>query len=174
MLKEMIGNRSICSIGMDEELKFVRTSSAPSAAATRKRKKSKSTHWKWTKWSKTAIFSKDQIDCLEKLFQEPRYSDLVLRCSDREFQVHRAILFTNCPGFESLFATNQTELEIEDLEPEILEEILHFIYTGKSKMAAEGSNKMAALYSAAHRFGLAALKDRCRRHFASKFDVETV
>ena len=81
---------------------------------------------------------------LGKLFEDQRFTDVTLAVGAREFQAHKALLAARSPVFEAMFAHEMEErkhnrVEIMDVEPEVLHEMLRFIYTGKS----DHLNKMA-------------------------------
>ena len=64
------------------------------------------------------------------------YSDLVINVHGREFPAHKAILVTRSEVFAAMFRHSTKEnltnrIEIEDMEPEVFQELLRFIYTGR-------------------------------------------
>lgn len=72
---------------------------------------------------------------IENIFNS-RFSDVTLVVKDQEFKVHKAILSERSPYFEAMFHTNMKEksldkIEIKDIEPEILKELLIFIYLNR-------------------------------------------
>ena len=73
------------------------------------------------------------------------YCDITLTCSGSRFPVHKAILSASSPYFECLLESQfaertQNEIDLTEsiTDPEILECILEFIYTGN--LLIEGSN----------------------------------
>jgi speckle-type POZ protein len=76
------------------------------------------------------------INQLQKLFDGMEYSDLVINVHGREFPAHKAILVTRSEVFAAMFRHSTKEnltnrIEIEDMEPEVFQELLRFIYTGR-------------------------------------------
>ena len=74
---------------------------------------------------------------LGKLLEEGLFSDIMLISGDHQFPVHKAILASRSPVFAGMFRhiemeeSKQGVVQIQDLEPEVLKEMLKFIYTGK-------------------------------------------
>lgn len=71
------------------------------------------------------------------LFEKSRFSDCVLTSGSKEFHVHKAILAARSPVFSAMFEHEMSEarsdrVEINDIDPEVLKEMLRFMYTGIS------------------------------------------
>ena len=101
--------------------------------------------------------------------------DTTIRCGGKEFPCHKLILSARSPVFKAMFQANMKEsetkdIEIEDIEPEVVAEMLHFIYTG-------GTNEMALekigeeLLSAADKYELETLKEICEDKLCSGLTV---
>lgn len=75
---------------------------------------------------------------LGKLLEEGLFSDITLMVGDQRFPVHKALLASRSPVFAGMFRhiemeeSKQGVVQIKDLEPEVLKEMLKFIYTGKA------------------------------------------
>ena len=116
--------------------------------------------------------SSDAINCLNELsthlcglFNNMSLSDVILNVRGREFPAHKVILAARSEVFAAMFKHPMTEqstnqIEIEDIEPEVFQELLRFIYTGRVSRAAMES--MAAnLFIAADKYLLDELKMKC-------------
>ncbi|KAI1419579.1 hypothetical protein F5Y12DRAFT_777192 [Xylaria sp. FL1777] len=68
--------------------------------------------------------------CDKDLYSSGTYSDVKVTCSGVEWSLHRAILKTRCPFFTGAVLTSDV-IEIKDQDPEKVEWVIHFIYTGK-------------------------------------------
>ena len=73
---------------------------------------------------------------LAKLLEDPETSDLTLKCGSKIFKVHKAILGTRCNVFKAMFGCGMKEMVegeavIKDVDEKSLEEVLHYLYTGK-------------------------------------------
>lgn len=99
------------------------------------------------------------------LFEKHQFSDAVLCASGREFNVHKAILVARSPVFEAMFEHGMTEartdrVQIDDTDPEVLKEMLRFMYTG----LAPNLERMAdELLAAADKYQLCRLKVMCEQ-----------
>lgn len=84
------------------------------------------------------IVSKSLVDNsferdLEKLFNNPSYSDVTITIGERKFFALKGILATRSSVFASMFEEEVNEyvnnIDITDLTEEVFEEVLYFIYT---------------------------------------------
>ena len=89
-----------------------------------------------------------------KLLQNGEFSDFKIVCQGKILPVHRSILSCSSSVFHPMLTNdtleNQTgQLTIEDMEPDIVEEMVSYIYTGTVK---DLDNKAMDLFVAADRF----------------------
>ena len=75
-------------------------------------------------------------DDFSNLFESSQFADVTLTCNSREFQCHKAILTARSPVLAAMFEHEMKErqlnlVEIEDMDPEVMADMLRFIYTGK-------------------------------------------
>ena len=76
------------------------------------------------------------IEDMTKLMDDWEISDFRLKCGSKIFMVHKAILGARSKVFRAMFLSGMKEAVdgeavITDVEENILEEILHYLYTGK-------------------------------------------
>jgi speckle-type POZ protein len=119
--------------------------------------------------------SNDATNCLnglstqlEELFDSMTLSDVNFKVRGREFPAHKLILSARSEVFAAMFQhpmeenlTNQ--IKIDDIDPNVFQELLRFIYTGrvqvdKLEMLAAG------LFIAADKYLLGQLKLTCENH----------
>uniref|UniRef100_A0A915D2D2 Speckle-type POZ protein n=1 Tax=Ditylenchus dipsaci TaxID=166011 RepID=A0A915D2D2_9BILA len=104
-------------------------------------------------------------DDFSNLFEKSSFSDCILASGVREFQAHKAILASRSPVFQAMFAHGMSECQndrvrIDDIEPEVLKEMLRFMYTG----GAPHLERMAdELLAAADKYQLERLKVMCEQ-----------
>jgi speckle-type POZ protein len=115
------------------------------------------------------------IDCssrliafLENLFDNMQFSDVNFNIGGREFPAHKVILSTRSQYFAAMFehptkenSTNQ--VNIEDIEPDVFQELLRFIYTGRVPLE-KLETMAAALFISADRYLLEELKLKCENY----------
>ena len=72
---------------------------------------------------------------IARSFNDQASSDFIVKCQDKEFYVHKYILKQQSEYFDRLLNNNFVEREnnfvaIDDFEPEIVEILLRYLYTG--------------------------------------------
>ncbi|XP_008203284.1 speckle-type POZ protein-like [Nasonia vitripennis] len=108
------------------------------------------------------------------LFDSAKLSDVTLVVKKIEFSVHRSILAGRSPVFASMFDLNMIEskkdmVEIPDIEPEVIKELLRFIYTDK----VENIEVLGLeIFIAADQYALEDLKFECENALCSSIDTE--
>jgi speckle-type POZ protein len=105
---------------------------------------------------------------LNKLFEKMQYSDVVFNVDGREFTAHKNILTVRCEVLAAMFQDPTKEnstnhVKIEDIEPEVFQELLRFIYTGRLNSLT--MEQMAAkLFIAAEKYVLEELSEECKNY----------
>lgn len=102
-----------------------------------------------------------EFDVFERILKSENYSDFTLTVGDATFPVHKCILAAKSPVFAAMFANDMKEkkenvVEIKDVKPEVMAEVLRFIYAGK---VGEIKSFALDLYVAAEKYSIDALKD---------------
>jgi speckle-type POZ protein len=99
---------------------------------------------------------------LQKLVNNKKYSDFVFIIDNKEFFVHKSILSVRSKVFEAMFAngieSQSNRCTIHDIESEVFEELLTFIYTGNAPKAQTMIEKLLA---AAEKYEILEIKDFC-------------
>ena len=78
----------------------------------------------------------------EQFFLSKEMSDIQIKCGDKTFDAHQVILSTWSPVFRGMFQAEMKEketkiVEIQDLEPDVMLEMLKFIYIGSCDISNE-------------------------------------
>jgi speckle-type POZ protein len=105
-----------------------------------------------------------------------QFSDVIFKVRGRDFPAHKSILSARSEVFAAMFQhptkenlTNQ--IEIEDIEPDVFQELLRFIYTGRVQV--DKLETMAVgLFIAADKYLLDQLKLRCQNHLLHHMSPE--
>merc|ERR1719309_195998 len=104
------------------------------------------------------------------------FSDVTLKTKGRSFKAHRVILAARSPVFRAMFTHNMQEAKnneviIKDIDAEVMEELLRFVYTNK----VQDITKIAkALLAAADKYALDSLKVVCESTLIGQMTVEDV
>ncbi|ESO05924.1 hypothetical protein HELRODRAFT_93853 [Helobdella robusta] len=115
-------------------------------------------------------------DDMGQLFERSNFSDFTLCVGERMFHVHKAILAARSAVFNAMFEhemkeRKQNKVDVPDVDPEAMAELLRYIYTGK----APNLNKMADyLLAVADKYALDRLKVMCEEALCNSLTVETV
>ena len=125
--------------------------------------------------------SPNKLDVFENLsqdwndvFSSQEFSDVQIVSGEQVFDCHQVVLAARSPVFRAMFLSNMTEketrkVEIPDLYPEVISEMLCFIYTGKTPEL----DKLAEdLLVAADKYQLDQLKSICVDNLCKKIDVK--
>ena len=95
--------------------------------------------------------------------QNGHCTDVQLVVGERVFPVHKVILAARSPVFNAMFSNAMTEsksgiVNITDVDPDVLEQFLRFMYTGELHQSAPCSNRLAAV---ADKYQVETLQDLC-------------
>ena len=105
--------------------------------------------------------SKVLVEDLSKLLYDQDTTDFTLKTKTKNFRIHKLIFGARSCVFQAMFQTNMAEAlageaTIEDLDDDTMEEMIHFIYTGR--LSGKQFDKLSLLY-AAKKYQLDSLQD---------------
>ena len=121
---------------------------------------------------------KEMNDQIGKLFGEKKFSDVKITCGEEVFDCHRNILSVRSPVFEAMFHSNMIEnhsqnVVIKDIRPEVVKEMLHFIYNGATSTEHVMDQIAKDLLGAADQYQLELLKNKCEEKLCSSMEVRS-
>ena len=107
------------------------------------------------------------------LFTSNEYADVTIVCGDKTFKCHKLILASRSPVFKTMFDADMKEkeagsVEIKNMTPEVLENMLKYIYTSE---APDIDALTQELFAAAEQYQLEKLKELCEAKLCSKIEV---
>lgn len=115
-------------------------------------------------------------DNMEVALSNPDFSDVQLVCNGRKFECHKVILARRSEVFAAMFSHKDTtenttnEVVIQDMEPDVLEQLLKFIYSDRvPNLTAFASS----LLTAADKYNIPRLKTMCEESMCENLDVAT-
>ena len=117
------------------------------------------------------------IEDMTKLMDDPETADFTLKVGMKSFKVHKAILGARSGVFRTMFLAGmkeavESEAVITDVSEEILQEVLHYLYTGELSRKDYGINPLCY---AAIKYQLDTLMDLiCQEIRKSVLQVEEV
>ena len=91
------------------------------------------------------------VEDLSKLLNDQATTDFTLKTNTKTFRIHKLIFSARSCVFQAMFQSNLAEAQageatIEDLDDDTLEEMIHFIYTGR--LSGKQFDKLSLLYAA--------------------------
>eukprot|EP00095_Tigriopus_kingsejongensis_P006020 snap_masked-scaffold671_size114370-processed-gene-0.10 protein:Tk06020 transcript:snap_masked-scaffold671_size114370-processed-gene-0.10-mRNA-1 annotation:"protein roadkill isoform x4" len=113
-------------------------------------------------------------DNMEMAFNATTFSDVQLVCETRKFDCHKVILSSRSEVFEAMFSHKETtentnnEVVITDIEPDVLEQLLRFIYSDKVDNL---SIFAGSLLTASDKYNIPRLKAICEETMCDNLDV---
>lgn len=112
----------------------------------------------------------------EPFLHDESISDIELILGDKRYPAHKLVLAANSPVFHRMFShqmkeTLSKEVEIEEMDQEVFEELLKFMYT---KKVAKFKELAGDLLIAANRYEMEDLKSICEREMIKCVDLENV
>ena len=118
--------------------------------------------------------TKALLEDLSKLLNDQDTTDFTLKTKTKNFRIHKLIFGARSCVFQAMFQTNMAEAlageaTIEDLDDDTMEEMIHFIYTGR--LSGKQFDKLSLLY-AAKKYQLDSLKTLVILELQADMDVD--
>ena len=119
------------------------------------------------------------FNVFEEFYLSKEFSDVLIKCQDKSFEAHQLILSARSPVFRGMFQADLKEkknqqLEIEDIEPDVVVEMLKWCYT-RSCVATEEDpdlDMVSDLLVASDKYQIVTLKNVCQSLLSSRLKVD--
>lgn len=114
---------------------------------------------------------------LRRLFEEGTCSDVIFQAGGEQIRAHRCILIARSAVMRALLTNGMSEsapgaiIEVTDIEPAVLRELLAYLYT--DKLSAAGAFLSEKLLVAADKYQVHRLCHLCETHLIDRLSVET-
>jgi len=113
------------------------------------------------------------VQDITSLLSSKHLTDITIKCGEKLFDCHQIILASRSQVFKTMFESNMMEkltgsVEIKDMDPEVFEDLLKYIYSGEAPNIDDHTEKLLA---AADRYQLEELMELCEMKLSSKLDV---
>ncbi|XP_057318206.1 speckle-type POZ protein-like [Microplitis mediator] len=111
---------------------------------------------------------------LKDLFDSRAGSDVVLVVGDKKIPAHKTLLMSRSPVFSAMFThqlkeNKENEVTIPDMDPDVCEKLLEFIYTDNVTKLDGVSER---LYEVADKYQIPTLKESCEESLCKNVNVE--
>ncbi|KAH1177925.1 kelch-like protein 40 [Mauremys mutica] len=102
-------------------------------------------------------------DGLKDMLDHNKFLDCVLKVKGKEFPCHRLVLAACSPYFRAMFLSDmeeskKREIHLEDVDPEVMRKILHYIYTSELELTEQN---VQDIFSVANMFQIPSLFTVC-------------
>ncbi|XP_066484766.1 kelch-like protein 40 [Tiliqua scincoides] len=102
-------------------------------------------------------------DGLKDLLDHNKFLDCVLKVKGKEFPCHRLVLAACSPYFRAMFLSDmeeskKREVSLEDVDPDVLGKILHYIYTSELEITEQN---VQDIFSVANMFQIPSIFTIC-------------
>ena len=119
---------------------------------------------------------KQMSDQFRKKFGDKKFSDVKIVAGSEEFHCHRIILSWRSPVFEAMFQSDMIEntsrrVDMKDIRPEVVREMLYFIYTGVISNDDIMDEIGKDLLGTADQYQLDLLKNKCEEKLCSSLEI---
>lgn len=112
---------------------------------------------------------------VQKLLVSYEWSDCCFSLSGQDFKAHKLILGISSPVFEAMFygpLSNNKDIEITDIEPEVFQLLLNYIYTDKVEI--QSIEQAFELLYASRKYLLDHLSNVCIGYIQTNINVDNV
>ena len=116
---------------------------------------------------------------LGEFYLSNELSDVLIKCKNKSFKAHKVLLSASSPVFRAMFQADMKEnrsqqVEIEDIEPDIVAEMLKFIYKRSCVEHEENPDLdfVSYLLVASDKYQMRTLKNVCQTQLSSNLQVE--
>lgn len=126
--------------------------------------------------------TEDLATDLRALWESGQRSDVILRTGGAELRAHRLLLAARSPVFARMLAADMAEastgvVQIEDVDPDTMEQLCEFIYTGNVRdgwPCVDDAEAAGALLQAAAKYEVQGLVRLCAAKVATMLTTESV
>ena len=92
------------------------------------------------------------LHLINEFRKDGRLCDVILKVGTMEISTHRAVLAASSPYFRAMFTTNMAEatqdvVTMKDIDPDVLDRIVEFIYTGHLDVTVDNVQDLLAAAS---------------------------
>ncbi len=115
-------------------------------------------------------------ESINDLFLEQCFTDVSIEVGEKKFKAHKVILASQSDVFRRMFETDMKEkneclVRIQDISPEVMEDLLSYFYTGLPKNSATLARELLV---AANKYNVSRLQIMCENELMMNLTSENV
>lgn len=115
---------------------------------------------------------------IQNLYLSGKFCDVNLQAGDQTFPAHKIVLCARSPVFSAMFDADMKEkntnvVEIADVDPNTLKKMLEFLHSDVMEQGMS-TGEVCELYSAADKYQIATLKQKCTALLLSSMSESSV
>jgi hypothetical protein len=121
----------------------------------------------------TDVAESEEADQLKIIYQERSFTDLEIKVKDRSLKVHKVLLAASSSVLRQrlLELPEGSALELDDLDAEVAEEMVNFVYDRKVQEMEKYSKQLLIV---SEKYGMKHLKKYCEKYFFENLSVDKV
>lgn len=108
---------------------------------------------------------------ISNLYNSDSYSDIKIKLSNKDINAHKLVLNARSNVWSENVLNNKNELNWSDIEPEVAESIILWMYT--SNLNLSSSETVLKVIKKAHEFKLDLLVELCEQYLISVVDIRS-
>jgi len=122
-----------------------------------------------------SVYHKELVKDMSNIFMKKENGhDVLINCGDKVFYCHKFMLSARSQVFHAMFNSDMVEnkscsVNVEDFHPNVMEEMLQYIYTGCTLAIDKYGRELLAV---AEKYQLEKLKTCCEEYLSGTLDVE--
>lgn len=116
-------------------------------------------------------FASRLLQTISNLYGSDRYSDVIIKLSDKEVHAHKLVLNARSTIWNENVLSNQKELDWTDIDLEVANDMILWIYTNKLNLSS--SSVTLKLIRKAHEFKLDSLVELCEQFLISVVNIRS-
>ncbi|XP_057325894.1 uncharacterized protein LOC130667961 [Microplitis mediator] len=124
-------------------------------------------------------FTSNAYKNLKNYLNNSTLSDVMIKVKDKEYPAHKIILVSQSSVFEKMLTTDMKEsrencINLPELDVEVAEELLYFLYHGELDKACENNEMLLKLLEVGHLYQLSNLNNICGLLLSKSMTVDNV
>lgn len=133
----------------------------------------------WLDFGTDTVGERSTLNRWARLLMQQNHTDVEFNVQGEPMGAHAPIVATSSPILASMLLSRTQEakpmkvVRIRDIEPQVFEQLLHFVYSGRAPLLDE-QGMAAKLFKAAEKYGLTCLAEECAHRMLHDLTIDNV